>query len=149
MALALATSVHFSHTNSKRQTENAINDDVVVVASAAAATDAFVVLEIFVTLWQTLRAKLRTQHSPHRHRHPTLALLRPKQQKRTRGLARSRSAWVRLSLVKRSLRLKAKTENRNEIAVNSRNPSWLGERQLERESAPRVTLSRREGERTP
>lgn len=135
MALALATSVHFSHTNSKRQTENAINDDVVVVASAAAATDAFVVLEIFVTLWQTLRAKLRTQHSPHRHRHrhPTLALLRPKQQKRTRGLASSRSAWVRLSLVKRSLRLKAKTENRNEIAVNSRNPSWLGERQLERE----------------
>lgn len=119
MALALATSVHFSHTNSKRQTENAINDDVVVVV--AAATDAFVVLEIFVTLWQTLRAKLRTQHSPHRHRHPTLALLRPKQQKRTRGLARSRSAWVRLSLVKRSLRLKAKTENRNEIAANSRN----------------------------
>lgn len=65
----------------------------------------------------------------------------PKRQ--TRGLVRSRSVWVRLSLVKRSLRLKAKTENRNEIAAHSRNWSWLwrGERR-----APRDALSRRESE---
>lgn len=137
LALALATSVHFSHTNSKRQTENAINDDVV------AAAVAFVVLEIFVTLWQALRATLRTfasrSHSrTHRRPSPEQHNVRwalfwdrnnnknknePKRQ--TRGLARSRSVWVRLSLVKRSLRLKAKTENRNEIAAQSRNWSWL------------------------